>query len=291
MILAKQFVRAMKGCTRPSLLLCSDGNYYVTKFQSNPNGPRVLANQYLGSRLASLIGLPAPAVDVVFVDSDLVCDSPGVVPPAAYQRGITNAGLQCGSRYIVDPMQGTVFDHLPSVLLTQVSNADAVVGLLAFDCWVNYYRPPDLVYWRMSYERTYRVAFVDQGSCFGGREWSIDDVHSPAVLGLGTGSYRTLRGWTSFDPWLNAIECVTQTELESIAAEIPENWYLSWGEMRRLIARLVQRKHSVRSRIAECIAKNKSCFPNWTTAAPPRKSPLPTLTAARMQTRLGRQCD
>src|ERR1700746_2137273 len=40
-------------------------DYYVVKFQNNPQGARILANELLATRLAARIGLPAPPVAVV----------------------------------------------------------------------------------------------------------------------------------------------------------------------------------------------------------------------------------
>jgi hypothetical protein len=39
------------------LMRCSDGNYYVVKFQNNPQHHRILVNEMLGTRLASRLGL------------------------------------------------------------------------------------------------------------------------------------------------------------------------------------------------------------------------------------------
>jgi hypothetical protein len=39
---------------------CADSNYYVVKFQNNPQHTRVLVNDWLGTRLAEMIGLPVP---------------------------------------------------------------------------------------------------------------------------------------------------------------------------------------------------------------------------------------
>ena len=49
---------------------CSDGYYYVVKFQNNPQGVRILANELLATRLAARIGLPVPGAAVVEVRSD-----------------------------------------------------------------------------------------------------------------------------------------------------------------------------------------------------------------------------
>jgi glutathione synthase/RimK-type ligase-like ATP-grasp enzyme len=46
---------------------CSDQAYYVVKFQNNPQGVRILANELLGTRLAARMGLPTPVAAVVEV--------------------------------------------------------------------------------------------------------------------------------------------------------------------------------------------------------------------------------
>jgi glutathione synthase/RimK-type ligase-like ATP-grasp enzyme len=40
---------------------CSDGHFYVVKFQNNLQHLRVLANELLAARLAEKAGLPVPA--------------------------------------------------------------------------------------------------------------------------------------------------------------------------------------------------------------------------------------
>jgi hypothetical protein len=51
---------------------CSDGHYYVVKFQNNPQHTRILVNEMLGTRLAARLGLPTTPVAVVEVSPELV---------------------------------------------------------------------------------------------------------------------------------------------------------------------------------------------------------------------------
>ena len=41
----------------------ADGHYYVVKFQDNPQHTPGLVNDWLGTRLGEMIGLPMPAVE------------------------------------------------------------------------------------------------------------------------------------------------------------------------------------------------------------------------------------
>jgi len=67
MPLAIEQIRRMRGGAQSHLMRCSDEAYYVVKFQNNPQGVRILANELLGTRLAARMGLPTPAAAVVEV--------------------------------------------------------------------------------------------------------------------------------------------------------------------------------------------------------------------------------
>ncbi len=66
----------MRGGAQSHMMRCADGNYYVVKFQNNPQHTRVLVNDWLGTRLGEMIGLPMPAVAVVDVHPWLVEHTP-----------------------------------------------------------------------------------------------------------------------------------------------------------------------------------------------------------------------
>ena len=61
-ISAVQHLRPLRGGAQSHLLRASDGTWYVTKFQNNPQHIRVLANEMLATRLGSALGLPMPRV-------------------------------------------------------------------------------------------------------------------------------------------------------------------------------------------------------------------------------------
>jgi hypothetical protein len=64
---AVQQIRRMRGGSQSQLMRASDGHFYITKFQGNPQHTRVLANEFLASRLGSYIGLPMPEVALIEV--------------------------------------------------------------------------------------------------------------------------------------------------------------------------------------------------------------------------------
>jgi hypothetical protein len=72
MLKALEHIRRMRGGAQSHLMRCSDGNYYVVKFQNNPQHRRVLVNDLLGTRLASRLGLPTAPVAVIEVEAALI---------------------------------------------------------------------------------------------------------------------------------------------------------------------------------------------------------------------------
>src|SRR3974390_3056465 len=97
---AVQHVRRMRGGAQSHLMRCADGNYYVVKFLNNPQHTRVLANDWLGTRLAEAIGLPVPATDIIEVDPRLIQHSSELRIELGGQRTMIASGPSFGSRYV-----------------------------------------------------------------------------------------------------------------------------------------------------------------------------------------------
>ena len=57
---AVQHIRKMRGGSQAHLIRASDKNLYIVKFQNNPQHVRVLANEYLGTKVGQLLHLPMP---------------------------------------------------------------------------------------------------------------------------------------------------------------------------------------------------------------------------------------
>jgi hypothetical protein len=72
MLRALEQLRRMRGGAQSHLMRCSDGKYYVVKFQNNPQHRRILVNELLGTELAARLGLPTPPVATVEVSEELI---------------------------------------------------------------------------------------------------------------------------------------------------------------------------------------------------------------------------
>jgi hypothetical protein len=108
---AVQHVRRMRGGSQPQLMRASDGGFYIVKFQNNPQHVRVLANEFLATRLGLWLGLPMPQVAVIEVSDWLIENTPELRFDVAGLETRCRSGLQLGSRYVVDPEQDMVFDY------------------------------------------------------------------------------------------------------------------------------------------------------------------------------------
>src|SRR5271165_3192208 len=93
---AVQHVKRMRGGAQGHLMRCDDGHYYVVKFRNNPQHERVLANEFLATRLAERVGLPVPAAEVVEVSTWLVEHTPELSIVLGQQVIQVEAGLQFG---------------------------------------------------------------------------------------------------------------------------------------------------------------------------------------------------
>jgi HipA-like protein len=242
----------------------SNSQYYVTKFQNNPQDVRILANEYLGTKLGTMLVLPMPEVGIIDVPESLIANSPELKIENGALTVPCVSGLQFGSRYVVDPQSTPVFDYLPETIIKQVSNRQDFHRMLVFDKWTGNSDGRQAVFVKPNGTRSYRAVFIDQGYCFNAGEWNFPDS---ALHGIFTRNsvYESVTGWESFDPVLSRVERVELTDLWSIAREIPEEWYRSDAHgLSRLIETLYARRTLVRERITSFRTSSRNPFPRWT---------------------------
>src|ERR1700680_2005667 len=123
----------MRGGAQGHMMRCSDGNFYVVKFRNNPQHLRVLANELLATRLAEAAGLPVPSTEVVEVGDWLVENSSELNIQLSGSVIRCQPGLQFGSRYVVDPLQGQIFDSFPPAMLERVQTLGPLPGCLPLE--------------------------------------------------------------------------------------------------------------------------------------------------------------
>jgi hypothetical protein len=260
---AVQHVRRMRGGAQAHLMRCSDGQFYVVKFRNNPQHLRVLTNEMLGTRLAELVELPVPRTEAVEVSDWLVEHTPELHIQLAHEMIRCEAGLQFGSRYAVNPLEGQVLDYLPGEMFGMVRNLETFAGMLVLDKWTGNANGRQAAFWRKLREKKYTAAFIDQGYCFNAGEWTFPDFPLRGVYARNE-VYSGVCGWESFEPWLSRIEKMDEDRVWNLAGEIPPEWYCGeWEELEKLVRLLLGRRERVRELIEAFRVSARRPFPAW----------------------------
>ena len=255
---AHQHIRPLRGGSQARLMAADDGHNYVVKFQGNPQATRVLANEYMAARLARIVGLNVPEPAILEVDVSTIhrCE-------ISFQLGealvVPRAGLHFGSRLILDD---ELHDWLPNTCLNNIANLSEFAGVLAFDKWTGNADGRQVVFHRHHSQREYTAAFIDFGYCFNAAEWSFPDMPFRGVYGRQE-VYSHVKCWDDFQPWLSRIERCSPTAIQTIAEEIPTEWYGERNDLNRLVQQLLERRDVVRRLITQFRDSYRNPFPSW----------------------------
>src|SRR5713226_6722548 len=265
---AVEHIRRMHGGTQSHLMRCSDGHYYVVKFQNNPQHRRVLVNELLGTNLAALLGLLTASVAIIEVTEDLIRLTPDLhieIPWTGIWSLIPcQPGLQFGSCYPGDPHQLTLFDLLPDKQVLSARNVNDFVGMLVFDIWTCNTDGRQVIFGRQDIGTPYQAWMIDQGFCFNGGGWNFPDKPRRSLYARNV-VYQRVQGIESFEPWLAKLESeIGMRVLLDIAETIPPEWYEFDSEaLRRLLEQLDCRRGRVRELLFSARRSSPSTFPNW----------------------------
>jgi hypothetical protein len=270
MLRALEQIRRMRGGAQSHLMRCSDGNYYVVKFQNNPQHRRILVNELLGTRLARRLGLPTVPVDVVDVSQELIRLTPELAMEVPRGRVPCQAGLQFGSRYPGDPRRTTLHDFLPDGQLREVENLHEFAGKLVFDKWTCNTNGRQTVFFLEGGGTTeqgamhYKTHIIDQGFCFNAGEWNFPDAPLRGLYARNR-VYEGVTGMGSFAPWMERLEKqMTERVLDEIIRLIPPEWYEDdYDALLRVLEQLHRRRSRVPDLILDAKRSNRQPFPNW----------------------------
>jgi hypothetical protein len=264
-VMALEFVRAMRGGAQSKMMRCSDGNYYVVKFLNNPQGAKILFNDLFGSRLAELMGLPVAAGRIVEVGQRLIDLRMGLRIELRSGLRRCKAGKSFGSQFAGSPRFNIPLESPPSAY--PVNNAADFLGMMVFDQWTCNTDVRQVLFVREDDGRC-RAVMIDQGFCFNATEWNFPDSPLRGRYRYPiSGSYDSVVGIDSFQPWLGRVETdIGELAIKAAAEGIPPSWY--GGDecgVARLLDRLNRRRGLVRGLLWSA-RKGSQMFPNWNLA-------------------------
>jgi hypothetical protein len=266
MLRALEQIRRMRGGAQSHLMRCSDGHYYVVKFQNNPQHRRILVNELLGTKLAARLGLPTVPVAIIDVSEELIRLTPELAMELPRARIPCLPGPQFGARYPGDPREMTLHDFLPDEQLREVGNLHEFAGMLVFDKWTCNTNGRQTVFFNKQHQTAvrYEARMIDQGFCFNAGEWNFPDAPLRGLYARNR-VYLGVTGMESFGPWLARVEkSISERVLDEISREIPPAWYEDDQDaLFGLLEQLHRRRPRVPDLILEAKRTNRQPFPNW----------------------------
>lgn len=259
---AVEQIRKMAGGSQSHLMRCSNDQYYVVKFQNNPQHRRILVNEFLGTALAQALGLPTAPFSIVHVSQELIDLTPELSIELSRATIPCQSGQQFGSMYVGNP-KNTLETRPACWCCMPFDIQRQFAGMLVFDKWTCNTDRRQVLFHRTRMKGG-RVVMIDQGFCFNEGQWNFPDSPLRGRYFDGT-VYRQIRGIDDFEPWLGRLESGFELDfLSPIANRIPPEWYADDRDaLAFLLERLVRRRLLVRDFLCAMRRENPSIFPRW----------------------------
>jgi hypothetical protein len=274
-IRAIRLIRKMRGGAQSHLMECADGQFYVVKFQNNPQHRRILINEWLGSAFLSYLEIAAPPSAVVEVDAQFLEEYPETGFQLGGKHVPVRAGWQFGSLCPADPARLAIFDFLPDQLLHKVANLTDYRGALVFDKWMGNADSRQSIFFRARLkehihslnEHPLKLGFVtqmiDHGYVFEGPQWNFPD--SPLQgLYFRRDVYRGIRTLDDFQPWLDRVVNFPEEVIDRAWKQLPPAWVAEdQSALDNVLTRLFARRKRVPDLIRDAAKGQTRPFPDW----------------------------
>lgn len=272
---ATRFIRKMRGGAQAHLLEASDGNFYVVKFQNNPQHRRILINELLASEILTHLGVSAPPHDFVGLSAEFLATNPEVYIQTGTKRQEIAPGWHFGSRHPGNPNTLAIYDFIPDALLNQVANAEQFRAALVFDRWVANADGRQAIFFRAHLkdwlERPgipprklgFVALMVDHGFAFNGPHW---DFPESAITGLYPRRtvYHDVRSLEDFEPWLSRAVTCPDAVFDRALRQLPPEWLEDDGDaLERLVEKLRRRQKRLPDILQDCREAPGNPFPKW----------------------------
>ena len=272
---ARRFIRKMRGGAQAHLLEADDGDYYIVKFQNNPQHRRILVNEFVAAGILTHLQIACPGHVIIRLSAEFIAANPEVHLQTGTSRQAIEPGWHFGSRHPGNPELMAVYDFIPDSLLNQVANAEQFLAVLAFDRWVANADGRQSIFFRAQLKDWlarpgipprklgFVALMIDHGFAFNGPHWDFPDS---AVAGLYPRRvvYENVRSLDDFQPWVERIQNFPAEVFDRILRQLPPPWLEDDGsQLERLFESLLRRRQRITQLLEECRKAPASPFPRW----------------------------
>jgi hypothetical protein len=247
----------MRGSAQAHLIEADDGHEYVVKFLNNPQGHRILTNEFIASHLMKAMGLSTPVIATITLpDRPLDEDVQTSIIRANGRKEGQAAGVHFGSRH----PDCAVYDFLPDAMLPRVFNREDFLGALVFDKWLSNADCRQAIFFRARItgcadgrngSAQWVTQFIDNGLQFQGEDWCFRDSPVQGLYGRRTvyAGASTLR---QFDRWFEALFALKRDLIQDIIESLPAEWVVGERyELAKTMEVLFRRRKGVAGLVAE----------------------------------------
>jgi hypothetical protein len=250
------------GCTKPYNLLCAEGEQYVVKFKENPEGARVLANEYVCAKIAEVLELPLSSPSFINID-DIFIDDFGVEVNAHVGNDIST-GIHFGTKKVKK-----TFPITNSRMLQSAQNVDIIPEIILFDHIIGNsdrdWNGGNLIFDASSMN----IVVIDHTHAFElGALWNAQELNRR--IGNPIDTYDTsgfvykklipfVKGHNPFFTIVSKLPRLTQARLGDIISNIPDEWEICQDDKDSLQEYLCDRLN----RVNELLDSLSKVLPYW----------------------------
>jgi len=221
MLTAIEYLRPVGiGATSPQLFRADDGKVYIVKLQNNRLGPKVLANELLGSKLGERMELCFPPAGIIELDNAVIQKN----------RRLATCHVREGKHFACQYLSHT--EYLCGNNLYKAVNKSEMAGVMLFDHMLH---NPDRTQNRRNLllrhePEGYRIYAIDNSHLFRGALWTVNRLEKMAShIQL---NYRRTYGILlkkflrpeHFEPYLAKIKNISDDEIRCIIDDLPVEW-------------------------------------------------------------------
>ena len=272
---ARRFIRKMRGGAQAHLLEADDGDYYIVKFQNNPQHRRILVNEFVAAEILAHLQISCPGHQIVRLSAEFLAAIPKSICRPARAAPAIEPGWHFGSRHPGNPDIMAIYDFIPDALLNQVANPEQFLAVLAFDRWVANADGRQSIFFRAQLKDWlarpgipprklgFVALMIDHGFAFNGPHWDFPDS---AVTGLYPRRivYDGVRSLADFEPWMDRILNFPAEVFDKALRQIPPQWLEDDGnQLERLFESLLRRRKRIPELLDECRKAPGNPFPHW----------------------------